>query len=52
MKQNPQTYTVCGAAMEVHRELCRLLVGIQAPRFLSQKKICENPVNLRLSHPS
>jgi len=27
------TYAVLGAAMEGHRELCRRLVGIQAPRF-------------------
>jgi len=27
------TYAVLGAAMEGHREVCRLLVGIQEPGF-------------------
>ena len=39
------TYAVLGAATEGHRELCRLLVGIQEPCF-------EPGENLRLSNPS
>jgi len=45
------TYAVLGAAMEGHRELCRLLVGIQEPGF-EPGEICANPVHLRCSNPS
>jgi len=45
------TYAVLGAATEGHRELCHLLVAYKS-LVLSREKICANPGNLRLSHPS